>query len=39
MTGDVVVDRVVDALKDSKPEIIATNLSKEQEEKLKEAFA
>ena len=38
MTSDAVVDRVADAMKDVKFEIIATNLSKDQEQKLREAF-
>jgi uncharacterized membrane protein len=38
MTSDAVMDRVVDAMKNVKFEIIATNLSKEQEQKLREAF-
>jgi uncharacterized membrane protein len=38
MTSDAVLDRVVDGMKDLKMEIIATNLSKEQEQKLTEAF-
>src|SRR4051794_4611531 len=38
MTRDAVVDRVADELKAAKFEIIATNLSKEQEAKLREAF-
>jgi len=38
MTSDAVVDRVADAMKDAKFEIIATNLSKEQEQELREAF-
>ena len=38
MTSEAVMDRVVDAMKDAKVEIIATNLSKEQEQKLREAF-
>ena len=38
MTSEAVVDRVADELKDVKFEIIATNLSKEQEAKLREAF-
>lgn len=38
MTSDAVVDRVADAMKDAKFEIIATNLSKDQEQKLREAF-
>lgn len=38
MTSEAVVDRVVDAMRNVKFEIIATNLSKEQEQKLREAF-
>jgi uncharacterized membrane protein len=38
MTSDAVLDRVVDGMKDLEFEIIATNLTKEQEEKLREAF-
>jgi uncharacterized membrane protein len=38
MTSDAVMDRVVEAMKSAKFEIIATNLSKEQEQKLREAF-
>ena len=38
MTSEAVVDRVVDAMKDVKFEIIATNLSKEQEQELRDAF-
>jgi uncharacterized membrane protein len=38
MTSDAVMDRVADAAKNVKFEIIATNLSKEQEQKLHEAF-
>jgi uncharacterized membrane protein len=38
MTSEAVTDRVVDAMKNVKFEIIATNLSKEQEHKLREAF-
>jgi uncharacterized membrane protein len=38
MTSDAVLDRVADAMKDAKFEIIATNLSKEQEQELREAF-
>jgi uncharacterized membrane protein len=38
MTSDAVLDRVVEALKDVKFEIAATNLSREQEQKLREAF-
>jgi uncharacterized membrane protein len=39
MTSEAVLDRVADAMKDVKFEIIATNLSKEQEQKLREAFS
>ena len=39
MTSDAVMDRVSERMKDSKFEVIATNLSKEQEEKLRELFA
>lgn len=39
MTSDATEDRVVEAMKQHQFEIISTNLSKEQEEKLKEAFA
>ena len=39
MTSDAVEDRVVEAMKQSKFEIIATNLSKEEEEKMRTAFA
>ena len=38
MTSEAVMDRVADAAKKVKFEIIATNLSKEQEQKLHEAF-
>jgi uncharacterized membrane protein len=38
MTSDAVMDRVVDAMKGAKFEIIATNLSKDQEQKLRESF-
>jgi uncharacterized membrane protein len=38
MTSEAVMDRVVEALKDVKFEIIATNLSAEQEQKLRDAF-
>ena len=38
MTSDAVVDRVVERMKSLKFEIIATNLSKEQEAKLRESF-
>jgi uncharacterized membrane protein len=39
MTSDAVVDRVTETMKNEKFEIIATNLSHEQERKLREAFA
>jgi uncharacterized membrane protein len=39
MTSDAVIDRVAEAMKDVKFELIATNLSKEQEQKLREAFS
>jgi uncharacterized membrane protein len=39
MTSDAVEDRVVEAMKKSKFEIIATNLSKEEEGKLRATFA
>ena len=39
MTSEAVMDRVAEAMKDMKFEIIATNLSREQEQKLREAFA
>jgi uncharacterized membrane protein len=39
MTTDAVLDRVADAMRAVKFEIISTNLSKEQEQKLREAFA
>jgi len=38
MTSEAVMDRVVSEMKNVKFEIIATNLSKEQEQKLREAF-
>ncbi|MGV8076383.1 MAG: DUF1269 domain-containing protein [Methanosarcina sp.] len=39
MTSDAVEDRVKDAMKDLKFELIASNLSKEEEEKLRATFA
>jgi uncharacterized membrane protein len=39
MTSDAVEDRVVEAMKHYNFEIIVTNLSKEEEEKLHETFA
>jgi uncharacterized membrane protein len=38
LTQNAVTDRVIEALKGMKPEIISTNLSKEQEDKLRESF-
>jgi uncharacterized membrane protein len=38
MTSEAVMDRVVEAMKNVKFEIIATNLSHEQEHKLREVF-
>jgi uncharacterized membrane protein len=38
MTSEAILDRVVEAMKGVKFEIIATNLSREQEQKLREAF-
>jgi uncharacterized membrane protein len=39
LTGGAVIDRVVSAVKGMQFEIISTNLSKEQEAQLREAFA
>jgi len=39
MTSDAVMDRVSERMKNIKFEIIATNLSKEQEDRLREMFA
>jgi len=39
MTSDAVEDRVADAMKDLKFELIASNLSKEEEDKLRATFA
>jgi uncharacterized membrane protein len=39
LTDDTVVERVENALKDMNPHLIASNLSAEQEAKLREAFA
>ncbi len=39
MTSDAVMDRVVEGMKGVKFEVIATNLSADQERKLREAFA
>ena len=39
MTSDAVMDRVVEAMKDRRFELIATNLSADQERKLRKAFA
>ncbi len=38
LTGQVTVDKVEDIFKDSKAELIQSNLTKEQEEKLQEHF-
>jgi uncharacterized membrane protein len=39
MTSDAVIDRVAERMKNTKFEVIATNLSREQEQKLRETFA
>jgi uncharacterized membrane protein len=39
MTENVVVDKVIDEFKDSGATLVSTNLSKDQEAKLREAFA
>ena len=39
MTSEAVTDKVADALKELEFEIITTNLSKEEEDNLREAFA
>jgi uncharacterized membrane protein len=39
LTSDAVVDRVIDAFKDLKGELVSTNLSQEQETRLREMFA
>ena len=39
MTSDVVLDRVHEAFADSRPELIFTNLSDEQERAIREVFA
>jgi uncharacterized membrane protein len=39
LTSDAVVDRVASEFKESEPELISTNLSADQEAKLREAFA
>jgi uncharacterized membrane protein len=38
MTGEAVMDRLVEAMNNVKFEIIATDMSKDQEQKLREAF-
>ena len=38
MTSDAVMDKVVEEMKSTKFELIATNLSKDQEQKLRDAF-
>jgi uncharacterized membrane protein len=39
LSAEAVADRVVPELKDLNPELVATNLSKDQEAKLREVFA
>jgi uncharacterized membrane protein len=39
MTSNVVVDKVLDEFKESGATLLSTNLSKDQEDKLREAFA
>jgi uncharacterized membrane protein len=39
LSSNAVVDRVIEAFKDNKPEIISTNLSADKEAELKEAFS
>jgi uncharacterized membrane protein len=39
MTSDAVIDRVAEAFQGIKFDLVATNLSKDQEQKLREAFA
>ena len=39
LSSDAVMDRVTDQFKDSKAELISTNLTSEQEAKLREAFS
>ncbi len=39
MTTDAVEDKVVEAMKQTKFELIASNMSKEDEDKLRTAFA
>jgi len=39
MTSNAVVDKVIDEFKDSGATLLSTNLSQEQEDKLREAFA
>ena len=39
MTTDAVEDKVVEAMKQTKFELIASNMSKEEEDKLRTAFA
>ena len=38
MTSDAVIDKVADAMRDTKLDIISTNLSKDEERRLREAF-
>lgn len=39
MTGEATVDRVIEELKEFRPEVVTTNLSQEQEDRLRAAFA
>jgi uncharacterized membrane protein len=39
MTSNAVVDKVLDEFKESGATLLSTNLSKDQEDKLREAFA
>ena len=39
LTDDTVVEQIETELKDMKPELVASNLSAEQEAKLREVFA
>jgi uncharacterized membrane protein len=38
LSSDAVTDRIKDTFKDTHPELIASNLSEEQEAKLREVF-
>ena len=39
MTGNAVVDKIRDSFSGTAPELVYTNLSEEQDKKLREAFA